>query len=63
MEKQRNIIKKLKNIILKAITFIAVMVWVVSGCCLDSENWTPFLIGMLVSSLWILVFSIANSRK
>lgn len=47
--------KKTKNFILKGITLASLIAWVVSGRYL---NTMCFL--FLISSLWIILFSVAN---
>lgn len=48
--------------ILKIITAIALVVWVLSVCCIDSDSWIPF-ITCGVSELWLLLMTIANMPR
>lgn len=49
-----------KNFILKWITNIAVLVWCMSACLLDSQVWSMCLVVMLISTVWITLFAYAN---
>lgn len=60
MKKWKRLRKKVKNFLLKSITFIAVIAWIVAGSCLDSECWIPFWIILILASLWITIFAYAN---
>lgn len=51
--------KRRKNI-LKGITFLAAVLWMLSACCIDSEViWIPLTINV-VSGLWLLLMAVAN---
>lgn len=52
---------KIKNFILKSITFIALVIFVFCAMCLDSVNNIPFIIGCFVSGIWIFLFCYANN--
>ena len=56
MKKKR---RKIKNRILKMITLIAVVIWVVSLCCIDSESLVPS-VALIVSEIWIYLFVYVN---
>lgn len=45
--------------IVKTVTVIALVVWLLSVCCIDSESRIPF-ITCGVSLLWLLLVTIAN---
>lgn len=60
MRKKRIYRRKIKNFILKGITYLAIIVGSVSGCLLDSENFIFFVLTMLVCITWIVLFLIAN---
>lgn len=51
----------MKNKILKTITAIAGVVWIVTGCMLDSEKYLiPIITVNLVSFGWLVLFFKAN---
>lgn len=62
-KKWRKFRKKAKNFILLSITFLACLVWTVCGACLDSDEYIPFFVGVIISAIWIMTFAYANSRK
>ena len=45
--------------VLKAITWIAGIGAVLSGCCLDSESYIPVIVLMVCAS-WLLLMTLAN---
>lgn len=49
----------MRNKILKAVTTVAAVAFIVSGCCLDSQSWLPHII-CGVSLLWLALIVIAN---
>jgi hypothetical protein len=49
----------MKNKILKAISGVAAMVFITSGCALDSQSWLPYIV-CGVSLAWLVLFFIAN---
>lgn len=49
----------MRNKILKAVTTVAAIAFIVSGCCLDSQSWLPHII-CGVSLLWLALIVIAN---
>lgn len=51
--------KKRKNAVLKAVTMIAIIGAIVSGCCLDSKSKIPMIV-LAVCLAWVSLFSIAN---
>lgn len=51
--------RRIKNAILKTITAIAGLVFILSACALDSDSWLPF-IALCISALWLSVFAYAN---
>ena len=55
--------RNLKNKILKGITTAAVINFVLTSCCLDSEDLTVPLVVIGVSALWICVFYLANNNE
>lgn len=50
-----------KNVILKVVTAIALIVFMLSVIALDSDSYIPFFTGM-GSGLWLLGFAIANKN-
>lgn len=58
--KRNKIINKLRNLILKTITYIAVAVWCISGSCVDSENPVLPVIALVISTVWIYAYCYAN---
>ena len=52
--------KKIKNVVLKSITVLAFIIFVISACCFDSTYPIPFYIICIVSLLWITVMSYIN---
>lgn len=52
--------RKIKNFILKAISYFMGMVFILGACALDSEGTNvPFLM-IVVSMMWLLPFGYAN---
>lgn len=51
----------MKNKILKTINCLAFFFGVLAGCALDSENWLPPLIVLIVCTAWGALFVWANS--
>lgn len=51
---------KIKNIVLKTATWTAAIIFVLSMCALDSPNFVLPVVCLLVSGLWLAVFSWAN---
>ena len=49
----------MKNIILKTTAGIAIILFIISGCALDSESWLPFVI-CLASIAYLTAFAYAN---
>ena len=58
MKKKLN---KIRIAILKAITFIAGILFIFSVCALDSADITIPVIVMIASGLWLALMGIANS--
>ena len=58
MKKKLN---KIRIAIIKAITFIAGILFIISVCALDSEDITIPVIVMIASGLWLALISIANN--
>lgn len=50
----------MKNRILKAITVVNVLIFVVSASAIDSPSYVPYA-GLLLSMLWLIPFAIANN--
>lgn len=59
--KRNKKINKSRNVILKAITYIAVAVWCIAGSCVDSENMVLPVIALVISSVWIYAYCYANN--
>lgn len=53
---------KIKNVILKAITGIAVIMLCLGLSSADSESWIPIVV-VMVSVLWIYLMSKANEEE
>ena len=51
---------KIKNFVLKTVTWIAGIVFVLSILSLDSPNFVLPVVCLMVSMLWLAVFSWAN---
>ncbi len=49
----------MRNKILKAVTTVAGLAFILSGCALDSQSWLPHII-CGVSLLWLVLMVIAN---
>lgn len=52
----------MKNKILKTTMFIIGIVFLISACCLDSENWILFLIVMVLSGSILYLFLRINEK-
>lgn len=52
----------MKNKILKAITYVNFIMWLVSGCMLDSVSVVPILV-WFVNSAWLVLFTYANKER
>lgn len=50
-----------KNFLLKGITYSAVLLWAVTSCLLDSDNWQICFAVWVISFLWITLFSYVNT--
>lgn len=57
---RKNFLKRWKNKILKGITAISAISFVVAGSALDSENFVIPSVIVLMSATWITLFSVAN---
>ena len=51
--------RKIKNFVLKTITFFMVIQMFVSICCLDGETWLP-VYTLLLSWAWLIPFGFVN---
>lgn len=51
--------KRIKNAVLKLITFVAAITFGFSTCCFDSESLMP-VIACAISATWLVLFIIAN---
>lgn len=60
MRRWKRVRRKMKNFLLKCTTFVACILWLVAGSFLDSVYWIPFFVILIISSMWIFVFSYAN---
>ena len=49
----------MRNKILKAVTTVAGIAFIVAGSCLDAHSWLPHII-CGVSLLWLVLFLMAN---
>jgi len=52
--------RKLKNFVLKSISYFFAFVLIFCICCIDSQNAIPFYIGIGISSLWLIPMGIIN---
>lgn len=52
--------RRIKNVILKTITAIALVVMMVCITAIDTEGTNIFYVGLLVSSAWLFTFAYAN---
>ena len=52
--------KKIKNFILKLITWFAVVVWLTALGSIDSENVIIPVVSFTLSSVWLFLFTYAN---
>ena len=52
--------KKVKNFILKSITWFAVVVWLTALGSIDSENVIIPVVSFTLSSVWLFLFTYAN---
>ena len=51
-----------KNMVLKSITTIAVIIDLLSIMLLDSDSWIP-VVAMAICTCWIFLFAIANTKE
>ena len=51
--------KKVKNFILKTVTWFMGTVWILSALSIDSPTWTP-TITLIISGAWLALFGLAN---
>ena len=58
---QKRKLHKIRIAILKAITWIAGILFIISVCALDSEDITIPVMVMLASGLWLALIGLANS--
>lgn len=56
---KRSTVRKVKNIVIKTITYISGIVFMISVCSVDSESWIP-IAPMIVSGLWLTVYAYCN---
>ena len=52
--------KKVKNFILKSITWFAIVVWLTALGSIDSENVIIPVVSFTLSSVWLFLFTYAN---
>ena len=57
--KWRKFKRKAHNFILKSITWIAGILFLLSACAIDSPSWIPTIV-CVVSMAWLGVFAYAN---
>lgn len=60
MRKRKFIKKRMKNFLLKGITYLSIILWSISSCCMDSENFIFFLLVMALCVTWLFLFLVAN---
>lgn len=52
--------RRMKDKVLKGITFMAGITWMMSACLMDSDKiWIPITMNV-ISGLWLLLMAIAN---
>ena len=54
--------RRTKNRILKTITVTAVILAVLSACCVDSESNIPIIV-LMISAAWLFLFCLANGEE
>lgn len=54
-------LKKIKDGVLKGITVIASLVLILCMGSIDSENWIPVAVAMILSMAWLTPMAIANN--
>lgn len=59
---QKRKLHKIRIAILKAITWIAGILFIISVCALDSEDITIPVMVMLASGLWLTLIMFANNK-
>ena len=52
---------KLKNRILKSITYVMAFIFIFSVCLLDSDTWIPYIV-CFICMIWFVLFIIANKN-
>lgn len=52
--------KKTKNFLLKCTAVIDSCICAVCGCMLDSKNWVPFFVTIIIGCSWLILFSYVN---
>lgn len=50
----------MKNLILKTVTWINVVLFLLFACCIDSEGTYVPAIGCLITGAWLALFAYAN---
>jgi len=60
--KKKRIRKKLHNLSLDIITFVAFIVFLVSLACMDSDSWIQ-IVTLFLSLAWLMIFAIANEDR
>ena len=59
--KVRKFKRKAHNFILKSITYVAFVLFLLSACAVDSESWIPTIV-LFVSMSWLSLFAYANGE-
>lgn len=52
---------KMKNKILKTINFIVAIIFIISGCMLDSDTWIPYIV-CFICEIWFAIFVFVNKE-
>lgn len=60
--KKKRIRKKLHNLSLDIITFVAFIVFLVSLACMDSDSWIQ-IVTLFLSLAWLMIFALANEDR
>lgn len=51
----------MKNKILNTINFIVAIIFIISGCMLDSDTWIPYIV-CFICEIWFAIFVFVNKE-
>ena len=57
---KKKVLRKILKMIVKAITAIMAIVFVLAACAADSEAWLPVFVVLLISGSWLAFVTWAN---